>query len=145
MPDKTVSSKGLATSNGGPRNTKNPRLLDLVRNVIRCKHYSIRTEHSYIDWIKRYIHFHDKQHPEKLNETHISAFLTHLAVDKKVASSTQNQALCALIFLYRQVLNREIGDFDNLIRAKRPAKLPVVLTREEVRNVLLNLDGCQLV
>ncbi len=132
---------GPMGATNGKQTTNNPRLLDRVRNVIRCKHYSIRTEHSYIEWIKRYIFFHDKQHPENLNETHISAFLTHLAVEKKVASSTQNQALCALVFLYRQVLNKEMGDFENLIRAKRPAKLPVVFTRDEVRKVLLQLDG----
>jgi integron integrase len=120
---------------------RNPRLLDQVRNVIRCKHYSIRTESSYIDWIKRYIYFHNKQHPQNLDEKHISSFLTHLAVEKRVASSTQNQALCALVFLYRHVLNKEIGDFDNLVRAKRPQKLPVVFTRDEVRCVLLQLQG----
>ncbi len=118
-----------------------PRLLDQVRNVIRCKHYSIRTEQSYIDWIKRYIFFHNKQHPEVLDESHVSAFLTHLAVDKKVASSTQNQALCALVFLYHQVLKKELGHFDNLIRAKKPQKLPVVFTRNEVKQILIQLEG----
>lgn len=118
-----------------------PRLLDQVRNIIRCKHYSIRTEYSYIDWIKRYIYFHDKQHPETLSERHISSFLTHLAVDRKVASSTQNQALCALVFLYREVLKKELGEFQNLIRAKRPQKLPVVFTREEVKLIMLQLEG----
>ena len=123
---------GLSNSKCGPKIGKSPRLLDRVRNVIRCKRYSIRTEHSYIDWIKRYIYFNNKQHPEKLNESHICSFLTHLAVDKRVASSTQNQALCAIVFLYRQVLNIELGDFDNIVRAKKPVKLPVVFTREEV-------------
>ncbi|MCP3894666.1 MAG: tyrosine-type recombinase/integrase, partial [Bacteroides sp.] len=118
-----------------------PRLLDQVRNVIRCKHYSIRTEQSYIDWIKRYIFFHNKQHPEVLDDRHVSSFLTHLAVDKKVASSTQNQALCALVFLYHQVLNKELGHFDNLIRAKKPQKLPVVFTRNEVKQILIQLEG----
>lgn len=80
---------------------QSPRLLEQVRNIIRCKHYSIRTEHSYLDWIKRYIYFHHKQHPEQLDERHISAFLSHLAVNRKVSSSTQNQALCALVFLNR--------------------------------------------
>jgi len=118
-----------------------PRLLDQVRNVIRCKHYSIRTEQSYIDWIKRYIFFHNKQHPEILDDRHVSAFLTHLAVDKKVASSTQNQALCALVFLYHQVLKKDLGHFDNLIRAKKPQKLPVVFTRNEVKQILIQLEG----
>jgi integron integrase len=120
-----------------------PRLLDEVRDRIRCKHYSIRTEQSYLDWIKRYIFFHKKQHPKNLGEKEISAFLTHLAVDRKVASSTQNQALCAIVFLYREVIGKELGDFDNLVRAKRPQKLPVVFTRDEVKRVLLQLEGTQ--
>ena len=90
---------------------------------------------------KTLIYFHNKQHPEDMGEQHISAFLTHLAVDRKVASSTQNQALCALVFLYREVLKKEIGEFENLIRAKKPRKLPVVFTRQEVKEVLLQLDG----
>jgi integrase len=118
-----------------------PRLLDQVRDVIRSKHYSIRTEQAYIDWIKRYIYFHDKKHPEVMSETHISAFLTHLAVERKVASSTQNQALCALVFLYREVLQKDLGNFDNLVRAKMPTKLPVVFTREEIKSILLQLEG----
>jgi len=83
-----------------------PRLLDQVRDTIRRKHYSIRTEQSYIDWIKRFIYFHDKQHPRDLNESHITEFLNFLAVQKKVASSTQNQALCALVFLYKEVVKK---------------------------------------
>jgi integron integrase len=118
-----------------------PRLLDQVRDVIRCKHYSIRTESTYTEWIKRFILFHDKRHPKDLNEKHISSFLTHLAVNRKVTSSTQNQALCALVFLYRQVLKMELGDFENVIRAKKPSKLPVVFTCEEVRQILLQLNG----
>lgn len=118
-----------------------PRLLDQVRSLIRCKHYSIRTEQTYVDWIRRYILFHDKRHPKDLGEKHISAFLSHLAVHKRVASSTQNQALCAIVFLYRQVLKMELGEFDNLVRAKRPHKLPVVFTRDEVKQILLQLNG----
>ena len=118
-----------------------PRLLDQVRNVLRCKHYSLRTEQAYVDWIKRYIYFHDKQHPADMNESHVAAFLTYLAVQRKVASSTQNQALCALVFLYKNVLEIELGDFSGLIRAKKPAKLPVVFTRDEIRNIMLHLDG----
>jgi site-specific recombinase XerD len=109
-----------------------PRLLDQVREVIRRKHYSIRTEQSYIDWIRRYILFHQKQHPGQLGEQHITAFLTHLAVERKVASSTQNQAMCALVFLYREVLKRDLGEFSEIAWAKKPQKLPVVFTREEV-------------
>ena len=118
-----------------------PRLLDQVRDVIRCKHYSIRTEQTYTEWIKRYILFHDKRHPQDLNEKHVSEFLTYLAVHRNVTSSTQNQALCALVFLYRQVLKMDIGDFENVIRAKKPSKLPVVFTRDEVRQILLQLSG----
>jgi integron integrase len=132
---------GFSGGDGVSAAVDKPRLLDRVRNVIRCKHYSIRTEHTYVDWIKRYIYFHHKQHPEEMGEEHISAFLTHLAVDRKVAGSTQNQALCALVFLYREVLKKEIGTFEDFIRAKRPQKLPVVFTREEVKQVLLQLDG----
>jgi len=134
-------------STAAPRSSDNmtnpakPRLLDQVRDVIRCKHYSIRTEQSYVDWIKRYIYFHDKKHPEAMNEAHISSFLTYLAVQRKVASSTQNQALCALLFLYRDVLQKDLGNFDNLVRAKMPAKLPVVFTRDEIRSILLQLEG----
>ena len=117
------------------------RLLDRIRHAIRRKHYSIRTEHSYVEWIKRYIYFHQKQHPENLGERHITAFLTHLAVDRKVASSTQNQALCALVFLYREVLKKELGEFGEIEWAKRPRKMPVVFTREEVKQVLLQLEG----
>jgi site-specific recombinase XerD len=112
-----------------------------VRNVIRCKHYSIRTEQTCIDWIKRYIFFHSKQHPAQLGETQISEFLTHLAANKKVASSTQNQALCAQVFLYREVLKKELGEFENVIRAKKPHKLLVVFTRDEVKTVCCSWMG----
>ncbi|HDL85523.1 MAG TPA: hypothetical protein ENH11_04230 [Candidatus Acetothermia bacterium] len=120
--------------------SQEPRLLDQVRNAIRRKHYSIRTEQTYIDWIKRYIFFHNKQHPKEMGEREISDFLTYLAVKRKVSSSTQNQALCALVFLYKQVLKIELAEFD-LTRAKKPAKLPVVYTREEVRSILIQLEG----
>jgi site-specific recombinase XerD len=118
-----------------------PKLLNQVRNVIRTKHYSIRTEQSYTDWIKRYIFYHNKQHSENLNEKHISEFLTHLAVQKNVASSTQNQALCAILFLYKNVLQIPVGELENLTRAKRPEKLPVVFTQDETRQILLQLNG----
>ena len=118
-----------------------PRLLDQVRDTIRRKHYSIRTEQSYIDWIRRFIYFHKKQHPRELNESHITEFLNFLAVQKKVASSTQNQALCALVFLYREVIKKDLAQFENLVHAKRPARLPVVFTTDEIRTILLQLDG----
>ncbi len=118
-----------------------PRLLDEVRNVIRRLHYSIRTEHAYVDWIRRFILFHGKRHPAEMRAPEVEAFLTHLAVQGKVASSTQNQALNAIVFLYRQVLQQELGWLEGLERAKKPARLPVVFTREEARAVLAHLDG----
>ena len=121
--------------------TAKPKLLDQVRETIRRKHYSIRTEEAYVDWIKRYIFFHHKRHPAEMGEREMEQFLNHLAVEKKVAASTQNQALSALVFLYREVLGKEIGWMDNLERAKQPQRLPVVLTEMEVRQVLAHLEG----
>jgi integron integrase len=118
-----------------------PKLLEIVRAVIRGKHYSRRTEQSYVDWIKRYIRFHNTQHPRELGPDHISAFLTHLAVDLDVAASTQNQARSALLFLYREVLGILIDAPQDVIAAKMPRRLPTVLTREEVRAVLAQMSG----
>ena len=118
-----------------------PRLLDQVRDKIRLKHYSYRTEQSYIAWIKRFIFFHDRQHPDTMGEKEIESFLTFLAVKRNVAASTQNQALCALLFLYKEVLGRELAWMDSMQRAKRPARLPVVLTSSEVQNLLDCLEG----
>ncbi|WP_051689678.1 phage integrase N-terminal SAM-like domain-containing protein [Pelobacter seleniigenes] len=105
-----------------------PRLLDLVRNEIRLRHYSIRTEKSYVDWITRFILFHNKRHPQELGADHVSSFLTYLATRQNVAASTQNQALNALVFLYRNVLKSEFDELDTMVRAKKPKKLPVVLS-----------------
>jgi integron integrase len=122
-----------------------PRLLDRVRRHLRVKHYSIRTEQAYLDWIKRFILFHHKRHPEKMGEQEIGAFLTHLAADRHVAASTQNQALSALLFLYQEVLERKLDFMDNIERVKRPPKVPVVLTPLEVRAVLSEMEGdCRL-
>lgn len=118
-----------------------PRLLDLVRERCRVKHYSIRTEKRYVDWIRRFILFHDKRHPEQMGAPEVEAFLTHLAVNGNVAASTQNQALAALLFLYREVLAIELPWLDGVTRAKKPPRLPVVLTETEVRAVLSQLDG----
>jgi integron integrase len=118
-----------------------PKLLDQVRETIRRKHYSLRTESTYIDWIKRYIFFHHKRHPKDMGATEIEQFLNHLAVEKRVAASTQNQALSALIFLYRAVLRLDLEWMKNLERAKKPARLPVVMTESEVGRVLAHLDG----
>ena len=112
------------------------RLLDQVRQVIRKKHYSIRTEQAYADWIKRFILFHGKKHPKDMGEAEISQYISYLAVKKNVAASTQNQALNAIVFLYKQVLKRELGDFGRMERAKRPKRLPTVLTKDEANLVL---------
>src|SRR3954469_502852 len=105
------------------------RLLDRVRWHLRVKRYSIRTEHAYVDWIRRFILFHRKRHPEQMGEPEIAAFLSHLAVDRNVAASTQNQALSALLFLYEQVLDRKLDFLNDVKRAKRPPKMPVVFTK----------------
>ena len=118
-----------------------PKLLDQVREKLRVKHYSIRTEQAYVDWIKRFIFFHQKRHRETMGNREVSEFLSHLATHRNVAASTQNQALSALVFLYQEVIGKEIGWLDDLERAKRPARLPVVLTQAEVRAVLAHLDG----
>lgn len=121
--------------------TRKPKLLDQVRGEIRRRHYSRRTETAYIHWIRRYILFHRVRHPKDMAKPEVEAFLSHLAVDKNVAASTQNQALNAILFLYREVLGVELEWLDSVVRAKKPAKLPVVLTQEEVRQVLEHLQG----
>jgi integron integrase len=113
-----------------------PKLLDRLREALRSRHYSRRTEPAYRHWAKRFIFFHNVRHPAEMAEPEINAFLTHLAVKEKVSASTQNQALSALLFLYRHVLGRAIGDLGEVIRAPRPQRLPVVLMREEVKAVL---------
>jgi len=118
-----------------------PKLLDQVRDKLRVKHYSIRTEQSYIGWIKRYIYFHDKRHPKDLGASDIEAFLTHLAVHGKVAAATQNLAKSALLFLYREVLEIQLPWLDNITQAKAPKRLPVVLTVGEVQAVFAHLSG----
>jgi len=118
-----------------------PKLLDQVRDRIRVKHYSIRTETQYVQWIRRFILFHGKRHPRDLGTQEVEAFLTHLAVEGNVAAATQNQALSALLFLYREGLGIEWPRLDKVTRAKRPRHLPVVLTRDEVRAVLGKMEG----
>jgi len=118
-----------------------PRLLDLVRRAIRARHYSPRTEKSYVSWIRRYVIYHGRRHPRELGATHVEQFLSWLASERRVSASTQNQALCALLFLYREVLGSDIDWIDGITPAKRPARLPVVLTRREVRAVLAQLTG----
>ncbi|WP_126456275.1 integron integrase [Sulfuriflexus mobilis] len=118
-----------------------PRLMDQVLYALRTHRYSLRTEQSYIQWIKRYIFFHNKRHPRDMDASHIASFLSYLAVEKHVAASTQNQALSALLFLYKKVLNIEPAWVDDVIRAKRPARLPVVLDRETVTLLLSHMHG----
>jgi len=121
--------------------TQPKKLLDQVRDALRVRHYSIRTEETYLQWIKRYILFHNKTHPRDLGESEISAYLTHLAVNKNVSASTQNQALSALLFLYQQVLGIKLDWLDDVVRAKRPKRLPVVLSRDEIQRVLKLITG----
>ena len=121
------------------------KLLDQVSEVMRFKHYSIRTEQTYREWIKRFIFFHGKRHPREMGAVEVGRFLSDLAVQRRVASSTQNQALNALLFLYGQVLHQQLGQIGEIQRAKRPERLPVVLTRAEVQKVLDGMTGtCQL-
>jgi len=108
--------------------TAKPRLLELVRNQTRVRHYSIRTETSYIKWIKQFIRFNQLKHPSDMGAVEIQAFLTYLAVERNVSASTQNQALCALVFLYRKVLNIDFEELNDMVRAKKPARLPTIFT-----------------
>jgi integron integrase len=118
-----------------------PRLLDQVRASLRARHYSVRTEKAYVAWIRRFILFHGKRHPEMMSEVEIGAYLSNLASEARVSASTQNQALAALLFLYQQVLGRELEWLGNLVHAKRPVHVPVVLGREEARNLLAHVQG----
>jgi integron integrase len=120
---------------------KPPKLLDRVRWYLRVKRYSLRTERTYLDWIRRYILFHGKRHPAEMGEEEIAAFLSHLAIEQHVAASTQNQAFSALLFLYQQVLEKKLEFISGVERVRRPPKLPVVFTRAEARAVLANLKG----
>jgi integron integrase len=117
------------------------KLLGEMRDLIRRKHYSIRTEQAYLDWVKRYILFHGKRHPQEMGEAQIVAFLNHLAVQRNVAASTQNQALNALVFLYKQVLGREELALDDITRAKRPERLPTVFDRSEIAALFTHMEG----
>jgi integron integrase len=120
---------------------RQPKRLDRLAEALRARHYSPRTEQAYRHWVKRFIFFHNVRHPAEMAEPEINGFLTHLAVREKVSASTQTQALSALLFIYRHVLGREIGNLGEVIRARKPRRLPVVLTREEVKAVLDRLPG----
>ncbi|MGE0383084.1 MAG: integron integrase [Gammaproteobacteria bacterium] len=116
-------------------------LLSRVRDEIRLRHYSIRTEQIYIDWVRRYVLFHGKRHPREMGEVEVREFLTYLAVEGNVSASTQNQAMNALVFLYKAVLERPLGEIAGAVRAKKAQRLPVVLTPEEIGRVLRHLKG----
>jgi integrase len=116
-------------------------LFEVARERMRTRHLALRTEQAYLQWMRRYVKFHNRRHPRDMGPAEVEAFLTHLAVDAKVGASTQNQALQALLFLYRQVLGIELPWLENVTRASRPKRLPVVLTAAEVRSVLSHLDG----
>jgi integron integrase len=134
----SVPMKDIFTVAGSLRK---PKLLDRVRGVLRLKHYSIRTEEAYVDWIRRFVLFHEKRHPAQMGENEITAFLTHLAAVRHVAASTQNQAFSALLFLYREVLKKDLGFINGIERPQRLPKVPVVFTKEEVKRVLAHLKG----
>jgi len=121
--------------------TKPKKLLERVRDAMHVKHYAFRTEESYVLWIRRFILFHDKRHPKDMGEAEVEAFLTHLAVDRNVAASTQNQALSALLFLYRHVLRQPLSEDIAAVRARQSKHLPVVLTPDEVRTLLGCMTG----
>jgi integron integrase len=121
-----------------------PRLLDRVRARIRVKHYSLRTETAYLGWVKRFILFHGKRHPNEMGKPEVEAFLSHLASDRNVSAATQGQALAALLFLYKEVLEIELPWLDDVVRAKKPARLPTVLTREETTALLAQVSDPEM-
>ena len=120
---------------------RQPKLLDRMRIHLRTRHYSIRTEQAYVDWARRFILFHGKRHPQEMGAAEVGAFLSHLAVERQVSASTQNQAKAALLYLYKQVLEIDLPWLDEVVQAKRPQRLPVVLTPSEVRELLLHMEG----
>jgi integron integrase len=142
---QSVTPLSLPKRSVGQKVIPNPKakLLDQVREVLRVKHYSLRTEEAYIGWMKRFIFFHGKRHPREMGAAEVQAFLSDLALKQNVSASTQNQALNAVVFLYREVLHIELEAFDQLVRAKRTRSLPVVLTKEEVQRLIAAMSGTQ--
>ncbi len=118
-----------------------PKLLEQMQVVIRTKHYSLRTEESYLQWVRRFILFHHKRHPREMGASDVEAYLSHLAVKRNVSSGTQNQALSAILFLYKEVLKIELPWLDGIVRARRPSRLPVVLSSDEVARLLAAIEG----
>ena len=131
---------GVRSRSSSAQNAK-PKLMDQLKEALRARHYSRRTEKTYCSWVRRFIFFHNVRHPAEMAEPEINAFLTDLAVKQKVSASTQNQALSALLFLYRHVIGREVGNLGDVVRARKPKRIPVVMTREEVKEVLSNMAG----
>ncbi len=130
----------METNNPKPHNAR-PKLLEVVRQRIRLRHLSYTTEKSYLGWIHRFVRFHGKRHPKEMGEAEIVSFLSHLAIERNCSPATQNQALNALVFLFKHVLGRDLGTFKNIVWAKRKQRVPEVMTREEVRDVLKVLEG----
>ncbi|MGD9787956.1 MAG: integron integrase [Sulfuricellaceae bacterium] len=131
----------LSNTAQGVSAAKTPRLLDRVRERLRFRHYSLRTEQAYVQWIKRYVLFHGKRHPAELGAKEVTAFLSHLAVEGNVASATQNQALAALLFLYRQVLEMDLPWLKDIERPRKPKRLPAVLNKGEINRLFSRLEG----
>lgn len=135
------TARADSADSAGTRSAEEPRLLDQLREQLRLRHRSLATERAYVDWTRRFVVFHGLRHPRELGREEVEKFLSHLASDRQVAASTQNQALNALLFLYRYVIRREMGDLTGMVRARRPSRLPVVLSPEEAERVLEQLTG----
>jgi len=131
----------MATQDLPAPQSARPKLLERVRDAIRRRHYSYRTEETYVHWIKHFIYFHQKRHPNDMGEAEVTAFLNHLSRERRVAASTQNQALSAIVFLYKEALGRPLGWLDGLEWARRPERVPTVLTAGEVQRLLAQLEG----
>ena len=132
---------GTASLPSAPAAPQPPKLLNRMREHLRTRHYSIRTETAYVDWARRFILFHGKRHPLEMGAAEVEAFLTYLAVQRQVSASTQNQAKAAILYLYKQVLQIELAWLDGVVQAKTPKRLPVVLTASEVRTLLMHMQG----
>lgn len=131
----------LRDSQPPPSSSPPPKLLDQVRAMIRAKHFSPRTEEAYVGWIKRFVRFHGLRRPREMGAPQVKEFLTLLAVQERVAAATQNQALCAIVFLYKHILKQELGSFGEMTWAKKPETLPVVLSKKEIKALMSHLTG----
>ncbi|MFN0117659.1 MAG: integron integrase [Elusimicrobiota bacterium] len=141
MQNQIIPLPTISHRSGKPTETKPKKLFDQIRDLMRAKHYSFSTEQTYIDWSKRFILFHQKKHPNDMGTLEVKQFLTHLAVSLNVSASTQNQALNALVFLYKHVLKKPFGELKDVPRANRPTRLPTVLTQSEIKLILNGLTG----